>query len=146
MNKVLLLLTECDSTWQMRKRRQDSVLCQVRHELPVGVVIGKSIKIAGGMIKRDKTALVLAGGGLTGAVYEIGALRAIDDLLIDRTVNDFDIYVGTSAGSLVASFIANGLSPEEMLQVIDGSHPLASTVEREAPVQLELAVVFQAGP
>ncbi len=33
----------------------------------------------------SKLALVLAGGGLTGAVYEIGALRAIDDLLIDRT-------------------------------------------------------------
>ena len=53
--------------------------------------------------RSGKTALVLAGGGLTGAVYEIGALRAIDDLLVDRTVNDFDIYVGTSAGALVAS-------------------------------------------
>ena len=31
--------------------------------------------------RTSKTALVLAGGGLTGAVYEIGALRAIDDLL-----------------------------------------------------------------
>jgi NTE family protein len=80
--------------------------------------------------KRQKTALVLAGGGLTGAVYEIGALRAIDDLLVDRTVNDFDIYVGTSAGALIASFIANGVSPEEMLRVIDGTHPIASSVER----------------
>lgn len=79
--------------------------------------------------ERSKTALVLAGGGLTGAVYEIGALRAIDDLLVDRTVNDFDIYVGTSAGSLVAAFIANGLSPEEMLQVIDNTHPSARSVE-----------------
>ena len=35
--------------------------------------------------RSSKLALVLAGGGLTGAVYEIGALRAIDDLLIDRT-------------------------------------------------------------
>lgn len=82
------------------------------------------------MVKRGKTALVLAGGGLTGAVYEIGALRAIDDLLVDRTVNDFDIYVGTSAGSLVASFIANGVSPEEMLRVIDGTHPYATNIER----------------
>lgn len=72
-------------------------------------------------IKAGKTALVLAGGGLTGVVYEIGALRAIDDLLVDRTVNDFDIYVGTSAGALVSCGLANGLSPEEMLQTIDGS-------------------------
>lgn len=67
-----------------------------------------------------KTALVLAGGGLTGAVYEIGTLRAIDDLLVDRSVNDFDIYVGTSAGALVAAMLANGLSPETMLQSIAG--------------------------
>jgi NTE family protein len=69
--------------------------------------------------KNDKTALVLAGGGLTGAVYEIGALRAIDDLLVDLTVNDFDIYVGTSAGALIASFLANGVAPEAMLRVLD---------------------------
>ncbi len=70
-----------------------------------------------------KTALVLAGGGMGGAVYEIGALRAIDDLLIDRTVNDFDIYVGSSAGALVSSFLSNGVTPEAMLQAIDGSNP-----------------------
>jgi predicted acylesterase/phospholipase RssA len=60
---------------------------------------------------KSKIALVLAGGGLTGAVYEVGALRAIDDLLLDRTVNDLDIYVGTSAGAVVCSLLANGLSP-----------------------------------
>ncbi len=49
---------------------------------------------------RDKVALVLAGGGITGAVYEVGALRAIDDLLVGMTVNDFDIFVGTSAARL----------------------------------------------
>lgn len=73
------------------------------------------------MANQDKTALVLAGGGLTGAVYEIGALRAIDDLLIDRTVNDFDIYVGTSAGAMVSAMLANGLSPEIMLAALEGS-------------------------
>jgi predicted acylesterase/phospholipase RssA len=78
-----------------------------------------------------KTALVLAGGGLTGAVYEIGALRAIDDLLVDRTVNDFDIYVGTSAGALVASLLANGFSPESMLQIMAGSNPDVETIKRK---------------
>ena len=63
-----------------------------------------------------KTALVLAGGGLSGAMYEIGALRAIDDILTDRTVNDFDIYVGTSAGAIACSLLANGATPESMLQ------------------------------
>src|SRR3984893_16429288 len=68
--------------------------------------------------QRSKTALVLGGGGFTGGVYEIGALRAIDLLAVNRTVNDFDIYVGTSAGSVVAASVANGVTPEEMMRVI----------------------------
>ena len=76
----------------------------------------------------SKTALVLAGGGLTGAVYEIGALRAIDELLVDRSVTDFDIIVGTSAGALVGSMLAKGISPGEMMQTLDGTHPEYSTI------------------
>lgn len=72
---------------------------------------------------QSKVALVLAGGGLTGAVYEIGALHAIDDMLIDRTVNDFDIYVGTSAGALVSALMVNGLTPYEIMQTLDNRHP-----------------------
>src|SRR4028119_664074 len=53
--------------------------------------------------KRSKTALVLGGGGFTGGVYEIGALRALDLLTVNRTVNDFDVFVGTSTGSFVAA-------------------------------------------
>ena len=49
--------------------------------------------------RRSRTALVLGGGGFTGGVYEIGALRALDLLAVNRTVNQFDVYVGTSAGS-----------------------------------------------
>ena len=79
--------------------------------------------------RRSKTALVLAGGGITGAVYEVGALQAIDDMLPDRTVNDFDIYVGTSAGAMVAAMLANGLSPREMMQTIDDTHPEIRAIE-----------------
>ena len=68
--------------------------------------------------KRSKTALVLGGGGFTGGVYEIGALRALDLLSVNRTVNEFDVYVGTSAGAFVAGAVANGITPEEMMRVI----------------------------
>src|SRR5580700_11905167 len=68
--------------------------------------------------KRSKTALVLGGGGFTGGVYEIGALRALDLLSVNRTVNEFEVYVGTSAGSFVAAAVANGVTPEEMMRVI----------------------------
>jgi predicted acylesterase/phospholipase RssA len=69
-----------------------------------------------------KRALVLAGGGITGLTYEIGALRALDDLLVGITVNDFDVYVGTSAGSFVAALLANGVTPTEMALGLEGSN------------------------
>src|SRR5436309_5599070 len=75
--------------------------------------------------KRSKTALMLGGGGVTGGVYEIGALRALDLLSVNRTVNQFDVYVGTSAGSFVAALTANGITPEEMMRVVNQQVPTA---------------------
>ena len=75
--------------------------------------------------RRSRTALVLGGGGFTGGVYEIGALRALDLLAVNRTVNQFDVYVGTSAGSFVASLAANGVTPEEMMRVVNQQVPTA---------------------
>ena len=68
---------------------------------------------------------MLAGGGVAGAAYEIGALCAIDSLLdqgvqaTPLTVNDFDLYVGTSAGAMVAASLVNGISPLMMLSLLD---------------------------
>jgi NTE family protein len=71
----------------------------------------------------SRTALVLGGGGFTGGVYEIGALRALDLLSTNKTVNEFDVYVGTSAGSFVAALVANGITPEEMMRVVNQQVP-----------------------
>src|SRR5436305_2889265 len=73
--------------------------------------------------RSSKTALVLGGGGFTGGVYEIGALRALDLLSVNKTINDFDVYVGTSAGALVAAFAANGITPEQMMRVVNDQVP-----------------------
>jgi NTE family protein len=81
---------------------------------------------AAGRAQPSKTALVLGGGGFTGGVYEIGALRALDLLSVSHTVNQFDVYVGTSAGAFVASGVANGITPEQMMQAIvrEGPEPM----------------------
>ena len=79
----------------------------------------------------SKTALVLGGGGFTGGVYEIGALRALDLLATNSTVNQFDVYVGTSAGSFIAALCANGVTPEEMMRVV--THQGTRAVPRRRP-------------
>ncbi|HXB66299.1 MAG TPA: patatin-like phospholipase family protein [Solirubrobacteraceae bacterium] len=73
--------------------------------------------------RASRTALVLGGGGFTGGVYEIGALRALDLLAVNSNANDFDIYVGTSAGAFIAALAANRVSPEEMMRVATREGP-----------------------
>jgi NTE family protein len=94
-----------------------------------GTVVGAERKTTatarGRRGRREKTALVLGGGGFTGGVYEIGALRALDLLWINRTVNQFDVYVGTSAGAFIAALCANGVTPEEMMRVVTHQGPQA---------------------
>ena len=50
--------------------------------------------------------LALAGGGPEGAVYEIGALWALEECIEGFDAARLDAYVGVSAGALVASNIA----------------------------------------
>ena len=59
-----------------------------------------------------RTALVLSGGGITGFLFEIGILAAIEDAVKPRPFDGcFDQFVGTSAGAVVAALMANGASP-----------------------------------
>ena len=55
--------------------------------------------------------LVCAGGGVTGAIYEIGALAALEERLEDVSLTDFDVFVGVSAGAYISALIANGITP-----------------------------------
>src|SRR6201984_779422 len=95
----------------------------VKLEAPTTSRVGSGTRGPGNRRRRSKTALVLGGGGFTGGVYEIGALRALDLLTVNRTVNDFDAYVGTSAGAFVAAMTSNGVTPEEMMRVVDHQRP-----------------------
>ena len=61
-----------------------------------------------------KIALALAGGGPLGAIYEIGALCALDDSLTGVDFTRLDHYVGVSAGGFIAASLANGITPREL--------------------------------
>ncbi|PLX86858.1 MAG: hypothetical protein C0618_08140 [Desulfuromonas sp.] len=68
---------------------------------------------------RNKTAIVLMGGGIMGAAYEIGCLTALDRLLSRRFSScRFDTYVGVSAGSVIASLLANRIPPARLYRAI----------------------------
>ncbi|MBI2769623.1 MAG: patatin-like phospholipase family protein [Burkholderiales bacterium] len=61
-----------------------------------------------------KIALALAGGGPLGAIYEIGALCALDESLDGLDFTRLDHYVGVSAGGFIAAGLANGMTPREL--------------------------------
>ncbi len=68
---------------------------------------------------KSKTALVLAGGGIMGAAYEIGVLTALDKLFKGGfSSRRFDIYVGISSGSVISSLVANRVRPSNMYRAI----------------------------
>jgi NTE family protein len=64
--------------------------------------------------KSPRIALALAGGGPLGAIYEIGALCAIEEVLEGVAFTRLDHYVGVSAGGFIAAALANGMSPREI--------------------------------
>ena len=55
----------------------------------------------------SRVGLVLGGGGITGAAYEIAALMAIE-MATGWDANDADVVVGTSSGAFVASLVRSG--------------------------------------
>jgi predicted acylesterase/phospholipase RssA len=89
-----------------------------KHQVPqVRQELSKSARGKGEVSRPTKTALVLAGGGITGGVYQLGVLRALDDLLLNRSTLDFDIYVGTSAGAFVATLLSIGIPAKALVDM-----------------------------
>jgi len=65
-----------------------------------------------------RVAMVCGGGGIIGGVFEVGVLRALDQALGGGVVNKCDMYAGASAGALVATMLASGITPRDMDDVI----------------------------
>jgi len=86
--------------------------------------------------KKSKIALVCAGGGVTGALYEIGCLKALDETL-DLDLTGLDAYVGVSGGAFVASLLASGFGPGEIYREI--------TTGGASPFGVPAASIFRLG-
>jgi len=64
--------------------------------------------------RHSAVGLALAGGGPFGAIYEIGALAALQESLEGLDLNALDCYVGVSAGGFLAAALANGIAIGEI--------------------------------
>jgi len=76
--------------------------------------------------------LAVAGGGPVGLIYEIGALRALDEALTGIDFNDLDVYVGVSAGAVVAALLANRMKTGQIC------HTFISNESEEHPLDPQI--------
>ena len=81
----------------------------------------------------ERRAMVLAGGGVIGGMYEVGAMTALEERL-NGSGAGFDVYVGCSAGSVVASLLASGIRASEIYQILDE--------DRDDPLNFRRGVLF----
>lgn len=61
--------------------------------------------------------LAIAGGGPVGAMYELGALRALDEACDGLDLARLDCYVGVSSGAFFAAGLANRMSTGELCRI-----------------------------
>jgi NTE family protein len=72
---------------------------------------------------RPRVALALAGGGPLGAIYEIGALCALEEALDGLELTSLHHYVGVSAGGFLAAGLANRMTPRDLCAAFIDNHP-----------------------
>lgn len=87
------------------------------------------------MVNPMQLGLVLGGGGLVGLGYHAGVMKALDEFGADVAASD--IIVGTSAGSIIASYLASGWSASDFYEYAHGRHPdsLAGAGEQKDEVR-----------
>lgn len=68
-----------------------------------------------------KVAMVLSGGGISGGAFKIGGMTALSSFMANRRLRDFDMFIGVSAGAIITSFLANGISTKDMGASLEGA-------------------------
>ncbi len=98
---------------------------QIRSRLPNGSEAGRRARRARRSVSREgQVGLALAGGGPLGITYEIGALNALAESIKGIDFTRLGVYVGVSAGSVVAAGLANGIAPREICRLfVEGESP-----------------------
>ena len=67
--------------------------------------------------RAPRIGLAIAGGGPIGAMYELGALRALDEACEGLDLTRLDCYVGVSSGAFLAAGLANRMDTAELCRI-----------------------------
>ncbi len=86
-----------------------------------------------------KIALCLGGGGVTGAMYQIGALAALEDAVEGLEAHGLDLYVGASSGAGVAAVLAGGRPIQRIYRAILDPSDDYFPLERKHLLRTDLA-------
>lgn len=88
------------------------------------------------MSSDDRRAVVLGGGGVTGVAWEIGMIHGLAERGVDLPAAD--LFVGTSAGSVVAAQITSGVPLADLY-----AHELSDTTgDRKAAISRGVVLRF----
>src|SRR5712691_9167957 len=82
-------------------------------------------------VRPKRVGLALAGGGVIGGMYEVGALAAVEERL-NGAGRGFDLYVGCSAGSVVACLLAAEIRATDIYRILDEDLPDPLNFRRNA--------------
>ncbi len=86
-----------------------------------------------------RAALCLPGGGLTGAMYQIGALAALEDGLREGDAPpSFSLYVGAASGATVAASLAGGIPIDRIYRALLDPASVFFPLERSHILHLDL--------
>jgi predicted acylesterase/phospholipase RssA len=120
-SRILVVLDECRElprrTFELGRRQIRAVVTrpfedgELREEIEA--LLSRERKVG-------KVALCLSGGAVEGLLFELGVLRALNAYLENRSITECDIFCGISAGSILASLLANGVEPIEIIHGLEG--------------------------
>ena len=85
-----------------------------------------------------KIALCLPGGGAAGAIFQIGALAALEDTLEGADAGGFALYVGSSGGASVAAALAGGLPVQRIYRAFLDPADVYFGLERKHLLRIDL--------
>ncbi len=92
------------------------------------------------MKNKTKRALILCGGGVSGAYYEVGVLKAVEEFIEpDFSITDFDLYIGTSAGASIAAFLTQGIKADRLYSALLNKEDPYFPISREKVYRFDLS-------